>query len=230
MAKLTKKQKALAGKVESTKLYGLTEALVVHWLWGWVTRLRKQGAVMHPELSGYARDANLFGFLRTRNEWAPPMGERTPHPLFLTLGSHRGFQPLPSAGAARGTGWMERWAEAALGRQMLFSPGMMRALHEAAVAALEQERVLVRTAGTYGDSLALEPGALVLRTDLAMLSNGGGQRRVVVPADEAQPLVGMPCLDAVSEVYARAEPMPAAGAARLAAPHWMIWRRCMAGS
>ena len=27
MAKLTKKQKALAGKVESTKLYGLTEAL-----------------------------------------------------------------------------------------------------------------------------------------------------------------------------------------------------------
>ena len=195
--------------------HGLTEALVVQWLWGWVTRLRKQGAVMHPELSGYARDANLFGFLEARRAWAPSMGERTPHPLFLTLGSHRGFQPLPAAGAARGTGWMERWAEAALGQQMLFAPGMMRALHDAAVAALEQERVLVRTAGTYGDSLALEPGALVLRTDLVLLSSAGGQRRVVVPADEAQPLVGMPCLDAVSEVYARAEPMPAAGAARL---------------
>ena len=197
---------------------GLRTVTVLHWLWGLTTRMRKLGAVMHPDLGTYARDANLFGFLRSqgRNEWLPPMSLRTPRPVFITLGSHRGFQALPGAGGGRESGWLDRWASAALNDEMLFATGMMRAVHIAAFEALEQAAVVVRTSGAQGDSLALDPRALVLCTELVHLATDGAERRLVVPADEAERLVGMPCMDAAGDRYTRTEAISSPGAARLA--------------
>jgi DEAD/DEAH box helicase domain-containing protein len=55
-------------------------ATIVQWLWGFLCHLRQQGAVVHPEMSAYIRDGNIYAFTRThgRAEWLPGMGERTP--------------------------------------------------------------------------------------------------------------------------------------------------------
>lgn len=202
---------------EAFGAHGLRPATVLHWLWGLTTRMRKQGAVMHPELVAYARDANLYGFLRSqgRNEWLPPMSPRTARPVFLTLGSHRGFQALPGGGG-RETNWLDRWALAALNDEMLFATGIARELYLKAIEALERAGVVVRTASSQGDTVALGPQAMVLCTRLSHLSTDGGQRRLTVPADEAERLIGMPCLDAGGERYTRAQVAVSLGAARLA--------------
>jgi DEAD/DEAH box helicase domain-containing protein len=197
---------------------GMQSGTVLHWLWGLTTRLRKQGAVMHPELSNYSRDANLYGFLRSqgRNEWLPPMSPQSPRPVFVTLGSHRGFQALPGAGSSREAGWLDKWAQVALGDDMLLAAGLVRAAHIAAFEALERAGVVVRTSGPQGDTLALDPRALVLCTELAQLATDRAQRPLVVPADEAQRLIGMPCVDAPGERYTREVAMQHLGAMRLA--------------
>ncbi|HRL78486.1 MAG TPA: DEAD/DEAH box helicase [Candidatus Accumulibacter phosphatis] len=79
--------------------FGIRHAVrrtVVQWLWGFVCHLRQRGAVAMPELMAYARDGNVFAFTRTqgRGEWLPGMGERTPRPVFLSLGRERGFDHL----------------------------------------------------------------------------------------------------------------------------------------
>jgi DEAD/DEAH box helicase domain-containing protein len=196
---------------------GLGANTALYWLWGLTTRLRKQGAVMHPELAAYARDANLYGFLRAqgRNEWLPPMSHKAPRPVFLTLGAHRGFQALPGAGGGRETGWLDRWAQVALGDEMQFSTGMVRAIHVAAIEALERAGVVVRTNGAQGDSVALDPGSLVLCTKLALLGTDGAKRPLIVPADEAERLIGMPSLDATGDRYDRTSEVQSQGALRL---------------
>ena len=178
--------------------------MVLQWLWGFVTHLRQCGAVMHPELATYAQDGNVFGLLRqhARSDWMPAMGERTPRPVFLSLGQHRHFDTLAGAGTAGlRNNWYERWAEAALGRETLLAPGLAKALYLAAIAALEAAAAVVRTGGPFGDTIALAPDALQLHTDVAMLATAGGKRRLAVPIEAIPALLDMPCLDATHEHY-----------------------------
>ena len=182
----------------------LSDGAVLQWLWGFTTHLRQRGAVMHPELQTYAQDGNVFGLLRqaARGDWMPAMGERTPRPVFLSLGKHHHFDALPGPGAAsQRNNWYERWAEAALGREMLLAPGMARELVLAAIVALEAAGAAVRTRGALGDSIALAPGALQLHTRVVRLGTPAGKRQLAVPEDAATALLGMPCLDATHEHY-----------------------------
>ena len=94
---------------------------VLQGLWGVLSYLRQRGAVSHPELARFAEDGNIFGFAMSRNEWLPAMGERTPRPTYLTLGTHQHFDKLINA---RQQTWYERWMAACLGQQMLISAGM----------------------------------------------------------------------------------------------------------
>ena len=179
---------------------GLDGAALTQWLWGVLTHLRRRGAVMHAELITYAGDGNVYALLKTagRGEWLPSMGERTPRPVFITLGKQRDFDKLTNN--LRNT-WFDRWAAAALGRQMLLSPGMAMDLFLSAATVLEEVGILVRTPHHQGDTLALSAQALHLYADTVYLATPQGKRRLTVPASAAEALRGMPCIDATDEFY-----------------------------
>jgi DEAD/DEAH box helicase domain-containing protein len=179
---------------------GLDKAVLVQWIWGLLNHLRRRGAVMHAELATYAADGNVYGLIRSggRSEWMPSMGERTPRPVFLTLGKQRDFDQLTNI---KRNSWFDRWAEACLNRQMLLAPGMAADLFHAAAAVLEEAEILIRTKNHQGDTLAINPQALELCVETAYLATPQGKRRLTVPANAAQALLGMPCIDATDEFY-----------------------------
>lgn len=179
---------------------GLEQTTLAQWLWGMLTRMRQRGGVMHPELTGYVADGNVYALANTggRREWLPKMGENTPRPIFLTLGKHRDFDKL--IGTSRPT-WYERWASAALGRQMLLAKGMAADLYAEAIGLLVAEGVFIRTTNHQGDTLALNPDALTLFGEVAFVATSGNKRRLAVPKVDAAFLLGMPCLDAVESSY-----------------------------
>jgi DEAD/DEAH box helicase domain-containing protein len=184
--------------------YGVRHATpqsVLQWLWGFVTHLRQRGGVRHPEMEAYAADGNIFAFARTagRQEWLPGMGQRTPHPVFLLLGQAHGFDSL--LGQGRPT-FFQTWLLAALGGGGYLMPeGADGPMYLEAIQALEKEGVLVRLKGDNGDAVALNPDALWLYAEVAQLQSKAGLRRLSVPSEAAEALLGMPCLDAPQEAY-----------------------------
>ncbi|NMQ26322.1 DEAD/DEAH box helicase [Candidatus Accumulibacter phosphatis] len=184
--------------------FGIRHAVrrtVVHWLWGFVCHLRQRGAVAMSELMAYARDGNIFAFTRTqgRGEWLPGMGERTPHPVFLSLGRERGFDHLVNPQAAT---FFQTWLLATLGAQGLLPAKAEEAIYTRAIEALVQEGVLLRIDAQAFAVVALNPAALLIETRLERLVSAQGKRALTVPADSAEALLGMPCLDASQETYA----------------------------
>ena len=155
---------------------------------------------MHPELANYAADGNVYGLQMSggRKEWMPTMGERTPRPVFVTLGKQRDFETITYANHPS---WYDRWAEAALGRQILMGKGLAVELFLKAAEALVKDGVLIRTEHHQGATLAINPDALVLSTDVLFLITPRGKRRLSVDKADAEALVGMPCLDATEEFY-----------------------------
>ena len=179
---------------------GLDLPTLTQWLWGTLAHMRRRGGVMHAETAAYAADGNVWLLAKGggRAEWMPKMGEYTPRPVLLTLGKHRDFDKL--AGNSRPT-WYDRWAAAALGHQMLLPKGMAADLYNAAFDALVKAEVLVRTTHHLGDTLALNPDALQVDTEVAFVATAGNKRRLAVPRQDAEFLLGMPCLDAVESEY-----------------------------
>lgn len=179
---------------------GLELKTVTQWLWGMLTHMRRRGGVMHPELTAYAADGNLFGLLKTagRGEWLPRMGPNTPRPVFLTQGTQRDFDKLSSA---RRSTWYDRWADAVLGQQTLLGRGLAADLYGEALKVMGAAGLLVRTAHHQGDTWALNPDRLELHTAVAYIATDGSKRRLTVPRDVAEHLIGMPCLDAPESRY-----------------------------
>ena len=70
------------------------------------------------------------------------LGERTPRPVFLSLGQHPDFDHLTSQ---RGTTWWERWLETVLGRDVLLPTNICEPLYHAAIAVAEAVGLCVRT-------------------------------------------------------------------------------------
>jgi DEAD/DEAH box helicase domain-containing protein len=181
------------------------QATVMHWLWGFVCHLRQRGAITHPELANFAADGNLFAFIRTggRKEWLPAMGEHTPHPVFLSLGVERGYDQLVNARAAT---FYQTWLRATLGANGLLPQGADDAIYGCAIDALVLEGVLSRVSRDTTDAVGLNPEALVLETEISKIISAEGKRGLVVPADSAEVLLGMPCLDAPQESYSKKVP------------------------
>lgn len=173
---------------------------VVHWLWGFVCHLRQRGAIMHPEMSAYARDGNIFAFTHTqgRGEWLPNMGERTPHPVFLSLRKRQGFDPVVNA---RGRTFYQTWLDATLGANGLTPEKAEEEIYTKGIESLVKDGVLLRVDSDAGDVFGLNPDALVLETRLARLTSAQGKRALTVPADSVEALLGMPCLDAPQENF-----------------------------
>lgn len=181
--------------------HGLEQGPVTQWIWGFLNYLRLRGAVSHPELSRFAEDGNIFGFAMARNEWLPSMGERTPRPTYLTLGSHQHFDKLINT---RQQTWYERWMSACLGQQMLISAGMAEPIYREAIRTLVSAGLLQEFDGGHlGKSVALVAEKLLVTTQLARLSTDDGKRYINVPADIADYLLGMPCFDAPGFAYTK---------------------------
>lgn len=178
----------------------IEKATIAQWLWGMLTRMRQRGGVLDPELSVYAADGNVFALANTagRREWLPGMGANTPRPIFVTLGKHGDFDKL--IGSGRQT-WYERWASVVLGPQMLLAKGMAADLYDEAIRVLVSEGVLIKSSHHLGDTLALSPDALTLFGQVAFVATEGNKRRLAVPREDAEHLVGMPCLDALDARY-----------------------------
>lgn len=179
---------------------GLDLHAVTQWLWGMLTHMRRRGGVMHPELTTYAGDGNVYALTNTagRGEWLPKMGQSTPRPVFVTQGNQRDFDKL--SGVRRAT-WYDRWAESALGRQTLLGKGMVVEMYAEALAALAADGVVLKTTHHQGDTWALNPERLELHTELAFIATEGSNRRLTVPRAIAEDLLGMPCLDAPESHY-----------------------------
>ena len=175
-------------------------ATVLQWLWGFVCHLRQRGAVGHPELMTYARDANVYALARTngRGEWLPSMGERTPRPIFLSLGNQRGFDQLV---APRIQTFFQTWLAATLGSNGLLPDGTDEEIYLRAIDALVSENVLLRVDADPADVICVNPAALVLETEVVRLVSAQGKRGLTVPKASAAILLGMPCLDAPQERY-----------------------------
>ncbi|MDR3428225.1 Zn-binding domain-containing protein [Silvimonas sp.] len=179
--------------------HGMERGPVIQWLWGFLSYLRQRGAVAHPELERFAMDGNIFGFANARNEWLPSMGERTPRPTYLTLGTHQHFDKLINA---RQQTWYERWVSACLGQQMLLSAGMAEPIYREAIRCLVAAGLLREFDGGHlGISVALAAEHLQITSSLARLTSNDGKRYMHVPSDMAETLLGMPCLDAPGFAY-----------------------------
>jgi DEAD/DEAH box helicase domain-containing protein len=179
---------------------GLHEKTVTLWLWGMLTHMRRRGGVMNAELTTYAGDGNVFALVSSnhRREWLPKMGERTPRPIYLTLGNQRGLDKLSQRRRAT---WYERWANAMLAQTTLLAPGLAGDLYDEALKELEALQLLLRTRHHQGDTLALNPDLLELHTDVAFIATSDGKRYLTVPGAIADDLLGMRCLDALALTY-----------------------------
>lgn len=185
---------------ERLGLREVDQRTAIQWLWGFVCHLRQRGGVGHPEMSAYARDGNIFAFTRSadRMEWLPSMGERTPHPMFLSVRSRKGFDRVVNA---RGHTFYQTWLDATLGANGLLPEQASEDFYTAAIESLVNRDVLLRINTNGDDVFGLNPNALVLETRLARLQSTQGKRWLTVPADAVQMLSGMPCLDAPQENY-----------------------------
>ncbi len=183
---------------ERLGLREVDQRTAVQWLWGFVCHLRQRGAVAHPEMSAYARDGNIFAFTRSmdRMEWLPSMGERTPHPVFLSMRSRRGFDRVVNA---RGHTFYQTWLDATLGANGLLPEQASEDFYAAAIEVLVNRAVLLRITTNDGNVFGLNPAALVLETRLARLQSRQGKRWLTVPADAVEALRGMPCLDGAAQ-------------------------------
>lgn len=176
----------------------IDQASVIKWLWGFVCHLRQRGAVAHPELMSYIKDGNIFIFRKFRNEWLPVLGNLTPHPIFLSLGSHRGFDNLVNSKIRT---FYQRWLEANLGATGLLPVKADEAIYLEAISALVQSGILLRVNTDTGDVVAINPDVLVLETHVVKLMSGQGRRGLTVPSNSAEDLLGMPCIDAPQDSY-----------------------------
>ena len=107
----------------------------------------------------YARDGNIFAFARTqgRGEWLPGMGERTPRPVFLSMGKERGFDHLVNPQALT---FFQTWLDATLGAGGLLPAKAEEAIYASAIDALVQEGVLLRIDAQPVDCDRIEPGGI----------------------------------------------------------------------
>jgi len=178
---------------------------IAQWLWGALAHMRQRGGVMYAAMGSYVPEGNVWHLAKGggRVDWMPRMGERTPRPLFLSLGDHRTFDRL-RGGATRT--WYEKWGMACLKTQVLLTYPLLADMYEEAFRAMVADGILVSTDHHTGPVLGLAPDALVLSTDLAFVASKSKSRRLTVPRVEAERLLGMPSLEDLTTNYSELLP------------------------
>jgi DEAD/DEAH box helicase domain-containing protein len=180
----------------------VTQSSVLHWLWGFLCRLRMKGAVAHPEMATFMQDGNVFAFAQKggRKEWLPGIGPRAAQPRFLSLTNQEHLDHLTHP---RLRTFYVTWVQATLGSTGLFPEGSERELYLKAIEVLVRRKLLIQVEGGAGAVVGLNPERLMLETRVVRLLSEQGKRGLTVPASDAARLLGMPCVEAPQEVYSR---------------------------
>jgi DEAD/DEAH box helicase domain-containing protein len=185
---------------ERFDLRHVTPERVFHWIWGFLHHLRRRGAILHPEMATYVLDGKIYAFreARGRKEWLPSIGERTPRPVFLTLGQHPEFDRVTTTGRKS---WYAVWAQALLAGASLWPKGMEEPLYQEAIEQLAAAGVLGKVFSAKGEVIGLNPAALTLHSDVVQLVSSQGKYRLTVPQSVAADLRGLHCLQEPKERY-----------------------------
>ena len=171
---------------------------------GILRRLKDRGAIRSDVASAWlARGAGLWWLNRNLQEF----GRRSALPVFPSdaAGAGEGIEPLVSGPGGRKS-WYQTWVEKAL------TPiDVLTATHEAPgvllelLEALEAAGLVCRMeAGRDNRAWALDPARFYVTARTAVMHCAGSNRTLVVPEDEADLWLGVPCLDlGVQAVYER---------------------------
>jgi DEAD/DEAH box helicase domain-containing protein len=182
--------------------------VVRQWLWGFVIRLRRLGALHDRQMGDYAADGDLFAISKKagRELWMPAMGPRTQHPEFMLFGSRRGYDRL-ATGASRG--WYDRWLSANLAQSAVLQQDVVE-IYRAAALLLSEQGIVRLLKTQYGTVVGLDPDKLTIYTRVRRLVTVNGSHGLSVPKEVAHQLDTMPCLDDFNQTYHRSEEPAAA--------------------
>ena len=182
---------------EFGSLRGITGETVRALLLGILRRLRERGAIRSDRSERFLGNGASVRWLSAQLP-LPEFGRGSPRPVFPADGvSGDGLEPLAGGGQRRS--WYRVWTE-----RMLTRPPLSLAMQDApavvleALAALEEADLVLRVpvgpshGGTH--AWALDPERFFVTPRAAVL-RGDTSRPLVVPADEADLWLGLPCLD-----------------------------------
>ncbi len=171
---------------------------------GILRRMKDRGAIRSDVTSAWlARGAGLWRL--NRNPALQEFGRRSALPVFPgdAAGAGEGLEPLVSGHGGRKS-WYQAWAE-----KVLTPEDVLAATHEAPgvllelLGALEADGLVCRMeAGRDNRAWALDPARFYVTTRTAVLHCAGSNRTLVVPEQETDLWLGVPCLDlGVQAVY-----------------------------
>lgn len=186
---------------EQYGLRHLDEQRVFQWIWGVVTQMKLRGGVVDPEMETYMRDGrfNNFSFAKTRKEWLPAMGTRTSHPRFLVDGELVNHDRIGPRNNVRS--FYEGWTTQLLSDGVLLADGSEIEICREALKALVETGLVIKVDANGVQSYGLNPDKLILNKHPARITSSQGRRTMVVPSSVADRLLGMPCMQAMSETY-----------------------------
>lgn len=173
----------------------VTEDQLVGFCIGFLNLMKSKGAVWHPALDAYVDDLGGYYHLNQgRNElFMPRFGLRTRTPIFLTTHPGTRFDQLLSGGRASRT-WYEDWALRNFGGDCplvaQFAGDLYRPLLDALVTSGVLARRLVKDKPVWG----IQPGRMVIGTDVASLRCGVCGHTVAAPSAELADWLTLPCL------------------------------------
>ena len=159
---------------------------------------------MYPAMGTYVPEGNVWysGEGRRSERVDAAHGRPDPAAVFLSLGDHRTFDRL--RGNTRT--WYEKWGYACLKAQVLLTFPQLADMYQAAFDAMIADGILVQTDHQSGPVLGIAPEALILSTDLAFIASKGRTRRLAVPREDAEHLIGMPSLEDLTTAYSEMIP------------------------
>jgi DEAD/DEAH box helicase domain-containing protein len=186
---------------EQFGLRHLDKSRVFQWIWGIVTQMKLRGGVADSEMENYMRDGRFKGFYFApmRKEWLPAMGLRTSHPRFLVDGELVDHDRIGPRNNVRS--FYEGWTSQLLSEGGLIPDGGEIEICRKALESLVANGLVIKVDASGVQSFGLNPDKLILSKNPARIISSQGRRTMVVPASIADRLLGMPCMQAMSETY-----------------------------
>jgi DEAD/DEAH box helicase domain-containing protein len=172
-------------------------------LWGILLRMKRQGAIFHPQLKTYIESgADWYVISRKNLSYMPNLGNYSIVPKFPAEAAEKGFEPiLPKAER----GWYLHWVTQLLGMDSLVDDRFASDLLKLIFKILLEEQLLVVHESRKGNKVwALNSDILSVYSELAALhlrlsddeeENCYGHGNAYVPETWVSYLEGLPSLD-----------------------------------
>ena len=172
-------------------------------VWGILLRMKRQGAVYHPQLKAYIESgAEWFLISRKNLSYMPNLGNYSIVPKFPAEAAEKGFEPIYPKGER---GWYVRWVTQLLGADELFDDHFVRDLLMLIFSTLQDAQMVSTFESRKAHKVwALNPEQLFVYAQLdalhLQLENGkddesGNLGSVYVPTEWVPYLEGLPSLD-----------------------------------